>query len=218
MNFKLFCHLEERKITRVARQRLENYFEEFCLRSFVPQDDKKCIGDNNPQIINLIMKKTLLIAAFLCCIITSSKAQVVGVEVGDIAPEIDLPNTKGENVALSSLRGSLVLVDFWASWCGPCIKEQPALLKLHNAYPDRLSIYAVSMDTKKALWTAAITKAKLPWTNVSDLKYWQSPAVADYKLQSVPLNYLIDKNGIILAKNIHGRVLEDKIKELLEAK
>jgi len=162
------------------------------------------------------MKKTLLIAAFLCCVITSSKAQVVGVDVGDIAPEIDLPDAKGEKVALSSLRGNLVIVDFWASWCGPCIKEQPLLLKLHNAYPDKLSIYGVSMDTKKPLWTGAIAKAKLPWTNVSDLKYWQSPAVADYMLQSVPLNFVIDKNGIILAKNIHGQALENKIKELLE--
>ena len=162
------------------------------------------------------MKKTLLIAAFLCCVITSSKAQVVGVDVGDIAPEIDLPDTKGEKVALSSLRGTLVLVDFWASWCGPCIKEQPLLIKLHNTYPDKLSIYGVSMDTKKPLWIGAIAKAKLPWTNVSDLKYWQSPVIGDYMLQSIPLNFLIDKNGIILAKNIHGPALEAKIKELLE--
>jgi len=162
------------------------------------------------------MKKTVLVLAFLCSVITSSKAQVVGVDVGDIAPEIDLPDTKGEKVALSSLRGTLVLVDFWASWCGPCIKEQPLLIKMHNAYPDKLSIYGVSMDTKKPLWTGAIAKAKLPWTNVSDLKYWQSPVVGDYMLQSVPLNFLIDKNGIILAKSIHGQALEAKIKELLE--
>ncbi|WJS93096.1 TlpA family protein disulfide reductase [Flavobacterium johnsoniae] len=161
------------------------------------------------------MKKTLLILAFICCVINISKAQVVGVDVGDIAPEIDLPNTKGENVALSSLRGSFVLIDFWASWCGPCIKEQPLLVKLQNAYPEKLSIYGVSMDTKKPLWTAAIAKGKLPWINVSDLKYWQSPSVADYRLQSVPLNFLVDKNGIILAKNIHGKALEDKIKSLL---
>ena len=162
------------------------------------------------------MKKTLLIAAFLCCVITSSNAQVVGTDIGDIAPEIDLPDTKGEKIALSSLRGSLVLVDFWASWCGPCIKEQPLLLKLHNAYPDKLSIYGVSMDTKKPLWTGAIAKGKLPWTNVSDLKYWTSPVVGDYMLQSVPLNFLVDKNGIIIAKNIHGQALEEKINSLLQ--
>lgn len=164
------------------------------------------------------MKKTVLILGFLCCVITSSKAQVVGVDVGDIAPEIELPDTKGNVVSLSSFRGALVLVDFWASWCGPCIKEQPALLKLHNAYPEKLFIYGVSMDTKKPLWTAAIAKGKLPWTNVSDLKYWSSPVVSAYMLQSVPLNFLIDKNGIILAKNIHGKALEEMVKGLLDQK
>ncbi|TDX10695.1 TlpA family protein disulfide reductase [Flavobacterium sp. S87F.05.LMB.W.Kidney.N] len=162
------------------------------------------------------MKKILLILGLLCCVITSTKAQVVGVDVGDIAPEIDLPDTKGNNIALSSLRGELVLVDFWASWCGPCIKEQPTLLKMYNAYPDKFTIYSVSMDTKKPLWLGAIAKGKLPWTQVSDLKYWTSPVVGDYMLQSVPLNFLVDKNGIILAKNIHGKALEDMVKSIVE--
>ena len=171
----------------------------------------------NPQInkLNQSMKKIVLILAFLLCFIPHSKAQVVGVEVGDIAPEIDLPDTKGNLVALSSLRGELVLVDFWASWCGPCIKEQPELIKLNNTYTGKFSIYSVSMDTKKALWLAAIAKQKLPWTQVSDLKYWDSPVVSAYKLQSVPLNFLIDKNGIILAKNIHGNALNTLLKSLL---
>lgn len=163
------------------------------------------------------MKKTLLILGFLCCVITSSKAQVVGTDIGDIVPEIDLPDTKGNSVALSSLRGDIVLVDFWASWCGPCIKEQPELIKLSNTYAGKFSIYSVSMDTKKPLWLAAIAKQKLTWTQVSDLKYWSSPVVGDYKLQSVPLNFLIDKNGIILAKNIHGNALNEKLKSLLTA-
>lgn len=163
------------------------------------------------------MKKTLLILGLLLCIITTSKAQVVGTDVGDIAPEIDLPDTKGNNVALSSLRGDLVLIDFWASWCGPCTKEHPELIKLYNTYSGKFSIYSVSMDTKKALWTGAIAKQKLPWIQVSDLKYWQSPVIGDYMLQSVPLNFLIDKNGIILAKNIHGKALEEMLKSLLTA-
>jgi thiol-disulfide isomerase/thioredoxin len=161
------------------------------------------------------MKKTLLILAFVCCVITNSKAQVIGTDIGDIAPEIDLPDPKGNNVVLSSLRGELVLVDFWASWCGPSIKEQPELIKLYNTYPDKFTIYSVSMDTKKPLWLAAIAKQKLPWTQVSDLKYWKSPVVGDYMLQSVPLNFLIDKNGIIVAKNIHGNALNEMVKSLL---
>ncbi|PWB19062.1 TlpA family protein disulfide reductase [Flavobacterium sp. HTF] len=161
------------------------------------------------------MKKIYFALAFTFFNLLITNAQVVGTDIGDIAPEIDLPDTKGEKIALSSLRGSLVLVDFWASWCGPCIKEQPLLLKLHTTYPDKLSIYGVSMDTKKPLWLAAIAKGKLPWTNVSDLKYWTSPVVGDYMLQSVPLNFLVDKNGIIIAKNIHGAALEEMVKSQL---
>lgn len=161
------------------------------------------------------MKKTLLITAFLCCIITSSRAQVVGTDIGDIAPEIDLPDAKGNTISLSSLRGSLVLVDVWATWCGPCMKEQPELLKLYNLYPDKLSIYGVSMDNKKTNWVAAVAKMKQPWSQVSDMKYWSSPVVADYMIQALPFNVLIDKNGIILAKNIHGSALNEKVKSVL---
>ena len=164
------------------------------------------------------MKNLFFVITFLCCVSTTVNAQVVGLDIGDIAPEIDLPDTKGNNIALSSLRGSIVLVDFWASWCGPCVKEQPELLKLYNTYPDKFSIYGVSLDTKKPSWTVAIAKLKLPWTQVSDLKYWSSPVVGDYMIQALPLNYLIDKNGIILAKNIHGNQLNQMVKELTENK
>ncbi|MBZ4042408.1 TlpA family protein disulfide reductase [Flavobacterium hibisci] len=159
--------------------------------------------------------KKLFVAVLLFFSVIGVKAQVVGLEVGDIAPEIDLPDAKGEKVALSSLRGGLVLVDFWASWCGPCIKEQPELLKLYNTYSGKLDIYGVSLDTKKPVWTGVITKLKLPWTQVSDLKYWSSAAATDYMVQALPFNVLVDKNGIILAKNIHGNKLNELVNELL---
>ncbi|MDX6183914.1 TlpA disulfide reductase family protein [Flavobacterium sp. Fl-77] len=161
------------------------------------------------------MKKAILILGFLICVFTNVQAQNVGVDVGDIAPEIDLPDAKGNNVALSSLRGGLVLIDFWASWCGPCIKEQPELLKLYNTYPEKLAIYGVSLDSKKSAWTGTVAKLKIPWTQVSDLKYWSSPVVSSYMIQALPLNFLIDKNGVILAKNIHGAALNDFVKSQL---
>jgi hypothetical protein len=88
-------------------------------------------------------------------------------------------------------------------------------LKLYNTYPGKLDIYGVSLDTKKPSWTGVITKQKLPWTQVSDLKYWSSAAATDYMVQALPFNVLLDKNGIILAKNIHGNKLNELVKELL---
>lgn len=160
------------------------------------------------------MKNLFFVFTLIWVSASNLNAQVVGVEVGDIAPEIDLPDAEGNLVALSSLRGVVVLVDFWASWCGPCIKEQPELLKLYNSYPEKFSIYGVSLDTKKSAWTSTVAKLKLPWTQVSDLKYWSSPVVADYMLQALPFNVLLDKNGIILAKNIHGSQLNELVKEV----
>lgn len=89
------------------------------------------------------------------------------------------------------------------------------IIKLYNLYPDKLSIYGVSLDNKKPNWLAAVAKMKQPWSQVSDIKYWSSPVVADYMIQALPFNMLIDKNGIILAKNIHGSALNEKVKTLL---
>jgi thiol-disulfide isomerase/thioredoxin len=161
------------------------------------------------------MKKSYFILAFVFFALIHVNAQVVGTDVGDIAPEIDLPDAKGTTIALSSLRGGLVLVDFWATWCGPCLKEQPELLKLYNTYPDKLSIYGVSLDNKKANWVAMVAKLKQPWSQVSDIRYWSSPVVGDYMIQALPFNVLLDKNGVVLAKNIHGNALNEMVKSLV---
>lgn len=162
------------------------------------------------------MNKSVFVLVFLFSLFFTAHAQVVGLDPGDIAPEIDLPDVNGNSVSLSSLRGTVVLVDFWASWCLPCIKEQPELIKLYATYPEKLAIFGVSLDTKKTNWTAILAKYKQPWIQVSDLKYWKSPVVADYSIESLPFNILIDKNGIILGKNLHGNQLNQTVKELLE--
>ncbi|MEA9414893.1 TlpA disulfide reductase family protein [Flavobacterium sp. PL02] len=163
------------------------------------------------------MKNLFFTLTFLICSFTSINAQTEGLDVGDIIPDIDLPDTKGNVVTLSSLRGSLVFVDFWASWCGPCVKEQPELIKLYQKYPNKFLIYGVSLDSKKQAWLSTMAKIKQPWIQVSDLKLWDSPVVLNYKIQAIPLNFLIDKNGIILAKNIHGSKLDELIKTLTTA-
>jgi peroxiredoxin len=161
------------------------------------------------------MKRLLFVLVCLCFSGSVVHSQVVGYEVGNIAPEIELPDAQGENISLSSFRGVPVLIDFWASWCGPCIKEQPELLKLYSGISEKFSIFGVSLDSKKASWTGVVNKLKIPWTQVSDLKYWSSPVVADYKIQALPYNILIDKNGIIIAKNVHGQALNKLVTELV---
>ena len=139
-------------------------------------------------------------------------------QIGTKAPEIKLPNPNGDTVALSSLRGKIVLIDFWASWCAPCLQEQPELKTIYQKYQhqtfanaDEFTIYAVSLDSKKTDWINAIEKIKVHWTQVSDLKFWNSAPAKLYDIEGIPYNFLIDGNGIIVAKDVHG---EDLINEL----
>jgi len=145
-------------------------------------------------------------------------AQSTGLEQGNKAPEIKLPTTKGDTVALSSLKGKLVLIDFWGTWCAPCIAEQAELAKLYNKYKQStftngkgFEIYGVSLDAKKSNWENFITTNKINWIQVSDLKFWRSPVAKTYNIQGLPFNILMDGNGIIVAKNLHGIDLEKRI-------
>lgn len=134
------------------------------------------------------------------------------------APEINLPNTAGENVALSSLRGKVVLIDFWASWCGPCRRENPNVVRVFNKYKDKgFTVYGVSLDkpNEKDRWLAAIKKDGLTWTHVSDLKEWKSSVVPLYNLSSIPFNVLIDREGKIIGRGLTGPLLEDAVSEFL---
>ena len=158
------------------------------------------------------MKKLFFALIVILYSLTSAHAQRVGVEIGEIAPDIELPDAKGNEVSLSSLTGMVVLVDFWASWCPPCMKEQPELVKLYKMYPDKFSIYGVSLDTKKNLWLGTIAKYKQPWIQVNNLNFWKSPVPENYKMEAVPFNVLIDANGIIIAKNVHGSALNELVK------
>ncbi|WP_018620270.1 TlpA disulfide reductase family protein [Spirosoma luteum] len=144
-------------------------------------------------------------------------ARIKGVSVGAPAPEIALSDTTGMPVPLSSLRGKYVLVDFWASWCGPCRNENPNVVRMYNKFKDKgFAIYSVSLDKDKNSWTKAIRNDNLIWTHVSDLKFWQSAAAQQYGVQAIPATFLLDRTGKIIAKNLRGDALEQKLEEVLK--
>jgi peroxiredoxin len=136
---------------------------------------------------------------------------------GEMAPEIELENREGIKEKLSSLRGKVVLIDFWASWCGPCRQENPSVVKAWNRFSSKgFTVFSVSLDQSKEKWLAAIAKDGLIWnSHVSDLRGWQSAGAAAYRVNSIPATFLVDKDGKIIAKNLRGPALEQKLEELL---
>lgn len=141
--------------------------------------------------------------------------QLSRLAVGAEAPQILLNNPQGETIALSSLRGKVVLIDFWASWCKPCRRENPNVVKVYNKYKDQgFEIYGVSLDRQMGAWLQAIQQDGLEWIHVSDLGFWNSAPVKLYDINSIPQTYLIDRDGKIIAKGLHAKQLEDKLAEI----
>jgi peroxiredoxin len=137
--------------------------------------------------------------------------------VGKQAPEFSMPDVNGNEIKLSSFKGKYVLVDFWASWCVPCRKENPNVVQAYNKYKDKnFTILGVSLDKEKDDWLNAIQKDKLSWTQVSDLQEWNSLAVSTFNFDGIPFNVLIDPNGKIIGESLRGEELERKLQEVLK--
>jgi peroxiredoxin len=133
------------------------------------------------------------------------------------APELSLPDVNGNEIKLSSFRGKYVLVDFWASWCLPCRRENPNVVSAYNKYKGKnFAILGVSLDKEKNDWIDAIQADKLSWTQVSDLKEWNSLAVSTFDFNGIPFNILIDPQGKVIAQSLRGDELENKLQELLQ--
>ena len=138
--------------------------------------------------------------------------------LGDEAPEIALSAPDGNIVKLSSTRGKFVLIDFWASWSAPCRTENINLLNVYNKYRDKgFEIYQVSLDQSKTMWERAIEEDGLTWINVSDFKYWDSETVALYGVESIPANFLLDREGSIMTKNLTADALDQRLSEFFAA-
>ncbi|WP_293710225.1 TlpA disulfide reductase family protein [uncultured Parabacteroides sp.] len=143
--------------------------------------------------------------------------QLENVQIGKTAPEFSLPDTAGVAVPLADFRGKYVLLDFWASWCPPCRRENPNVVKAFQDYKDKnFTILGISLDNNKNKWLKAIADDNLTWTHVSDLKYWDSEIPALYGVRGIPANVLLDPDGVIIAKNITGEELHNKLKEVIK--
>jgi thiol-disulfide isomerase/thioredoxin len=175
------------------------------------------------------MKKYLILFAAVTLASTAVLAQktskpVVGLEIGNRAPEINLADVNGKPLPLSTLRGQVVLIDFWASWCGPCRMENPNLVASYKKYNKAkfkgkakgFTVYSVSLDRDKNNWLKAIEQDKLDWKyHVSDLKFWSSEAAKAYGVQFIPTNWLINEKGIIVAKSLRGASLDEALENLI---
>jgi thiol-disulfide isomerase/thioredoxin len=159
------------------------------------------------------MKKSLVVFIMLF-VSFSMNAQL---KIGTAVPEIELPNTVDSILKLSSLQGKVVLIDFWASWCGPCRAANPYIQKLYKQYKAKgFEVFAVSLDVKKEAWLKAIKKDKLTYTQVLDNAGWNSKVAEKYYVDALPTNFLLDRTGKIIAINLEGKEMFDKVKELVQ--
>lgn len=148
---------------------------------------------------------------------TSRYKELSKLAIGAEAPDIVMNTPTGEVLSLSSLKGKVVLIDFWASWCKPCRMENPNVVKLYAKYKDKgFEILGVSLDREKSAWEQAIKDDNLTWKHVSDLAFWNSSVVKQYNITGVPYTVLVDKDGKIIAKGLRGQELERKLEEIFK--
>ncbi len=173
------------------------------------------------ELENYLANESIMKYLFLLLTFFAVKTSGQDLKIGDKAPEITMKDIHGNEVKLSSLKGKVVLIDFWASWCKPCRKENPEIVKAYQDFRDKafkngdgFTVFSVSLDSKRTAWEKAITSDNLTWEyHVSDLKGWENKAARLYHIASIPQSYLIDGDGDIIAVNPRGGALERELKK-----
>jgi len=158
------------------------------------------------------MKYLLFVTALLIAVVASAQPKI-----GTLSPEITLKDLNGKDLSLSSLKGKVVLIDFWASWCGPCRKSMKHLSAIYPALKTKgFEIYGISIDENKDDWKKAVAADRISWLQVNEDGGWNAPVANLWKIDQIPTSYLLDKQGKIVARDLEGRQLEAKINQLLK--
>jgi thiol-disulfide isomerase/thioredoxin len=182
--------------------------------NFLPADKELALLEEIGERFRLARPNHPQVKPFL-----ANLKRIKGVSVGSEGPEIALPTPAGPIMRLSDLRGKYVLIDFWASWCGPCRRENPNVIKTYATYKDKgFEIFGVSLDQEKSAWLSAIAKDQLTWPQVSDLQYWNSVAAQAYQVTAIPMTFLLDPQGIVIAKGLRGDSLNQYLTTLFSNK
>jgi peroxiredoxin len=205
----------------IAKMKPESYVRNNSLRAIVSALDQVNSTSYIKYAKQFLAENAVdaQVASMLSGRINAYQAQMeveLKTKIGSTPPEIALPTPEGTTFKLSQLRGKVVLIDFWASWCKPCRIENPNVVRMYQAYKGKgFEILGVSLDRDRKSWVDAIKQDGLTWKHVSDLQFWNSKAAQDYYVKAIPATFLLDKEGKIIGKNLRGPALEAKLKEVL---